>query len=102
MHISGASEITLGLLILFGLFVAYTRLKNWLDSNVPIIFYIVFIVYMGANDGSVPFWLTCAGCGLALMLRFEFMNSTFTSGIKFLELGTLSVMLYLSVGMLLR
>ena len=102
MHFSGASEITLGLLILFGLFVAYTRLKNWLDSNVPIIFYILFIAYMGANDGSVPFWLTCAGCGLALILRFEFMNSTFTRGIKFLELGTLSVMLYLSFGMLLR
>ena len=102
MHFSGASEITLGLLILFGLFVAYTRLKNWLDSNVPIIFYILFIAYMSANDGLVPFWLTCAGCGLALMLRFEFMNSTFTRGIKFLELSTLAVMLYLSFGMLLR
>ena len=102
MHISGASEITLGVLILFGLFVAYTRLKNWLDSNVPIIFYVLFIAYMVANDGSVPFWLTCAGCGLALMLRFEFMNAAFTKGIKFLELSTLAVMLYLSFGMLLR
>jgi hypothetical protein len=101
MHLSGASEITLGLLVLFGLFVAYTRMKNWLDSNVPIIFYLLLIAYMQSNDGTVPFWLTCTGCALALLLRFEFMNTAFTRGIKFLELSALAVMLYLSVGMLI-
>ena|SRR5579859_3778615 len=102
MHLSGASEITLGLLILFGLFVVYTRMKNWLDSNVPVLFYILFLAYMQSNDGSVPFWLSCVGCGLALMLRFEFMNTAFTKGVKFLELSALAVMLYLSFGMLLH
>ena len=100
--VSGASQITLGLLILFGLFVAYTRMKNWLDSNVPIIFYVLLIAFMQANEGSVPFWLICAGCGLALMLRFEFINTTFTKGIKFLEMSALAVMLYLSFGMLIH
>lgn len=100
MH--GASQVTLGLLILFGVFVAYTRMKNWLDSNVPIFFYILLIGFMQANDGSVPFWLICTGCGLALMLRFEFMNTVFTRGVKFLELTALAVMLYLSLGMLLH
>jgi hypothetical protein len=102
MHLSSASEVTLGLLIVFGLFVAYTRLKGWLDSNVPIIFYILLILYMKSNDGSVPFWLTCVGCALALMLRFEFMNNAFTKSVKFLELSALAVMLYLSVGMLIN
>jgi hypothetical protein len=102
MHLSGASEVTLGLLILFGLFVAYTRMKNWLDSNVPIIFYVLLIAYMQANEGAVPFWLICAGCVLALMLRFEFMNVAFTRCIKFLELSALGVMLYLSLGMLIH
>jgi hypothetical protein len=102
MHLSSASEVTLGLLIVFGLFVAYTRIKGWLDSNVPIIFYILLIAYMQSNDGSVPFWLTCTGCALALILRFEFMNNAFTKGVKFLELGALGVMLYLSVGMLIH
>jgi hypothetical protein len=101
MH-SGATEVTLGLLILFGLFVAYTRMKNWLDSNVPIIFYVLLILFMQANEGSVPFWLICAGCGLALMLRFEFMNAAFTKGIKFLEMSALAVMLYLSFNMLIH
>jgi hypothetical protein len=100
MHVTGASQVTLGLLILFGLFVIYTRFKNWLQSNVPIFFYILLFAYM-QNDGSVPFWLICAGFALALMLRFEFMNNGFTRFVKFLEVSTLGVMLYLSAGMLL-
>ena len=101
MHLSTAAEVTLGLLVLFGLFVVYIRLRNWLDSNVPLIFYLLLIAYVQANDGPVPFWLICTGCGLALMLRFEFMNTRFTRGVKFLELGALAVMLYLSVGTLI-
>jgi hypothetical protein len=101
MHLSGASQITLGLLILFGLFVAYTRLKNWLDSNVPLFFYVFLFAYM-QNDGSVPLWLMCAGLGLGLILRFEFMNNGFTRVVKFVELGTLGVILYLSTDMLLQ
>jgi len=99
---NGASEVTLGLLLLFGLFVAFTRMKNWLDSNIPIFFYVLFFLYMQANDGSVPLWLTCTACGLALMLRFEFMNAAFIKGVKFLELGVLGVLLYLSFGMLIH
>ncbi len=102
MHLSGASEVTLGLLVLLGLFVAYTRFKNWLDSNIPIIFYIALIAYMQSTEGSVPFWLIATGLALALILRFEFMNNGFTRVVKFLELGALGVMLYLSAGMLLQ
>jgi len=99
---SSTSQVTLGLLILFGLFVIYTRFKNWLQSNIPIFFYILLIAYMQSNDGSVPFWLIGTGFALALILRFEFMNNGFTRFIKFLEFGALSVMLYLSVGMLIH
>jgi hypothetical protein len=102
MHLDSASEITLGLLILFGLFVAFTRLKNWLDSNIPLFFYVLLIGYMWKTEGSVPLWLIYTGCALALMLRFEFMNNGFTRIVKFLELGALGVILYLSAGMLIH
>jgi hypothetical protein len=101
MHLSSASEVTLGLLIVFGLFVVYTRLKNWLDSNVPIIFYVLLVGFMQSNDGAVPFWLACIGCALALVLRFEFMNAGVTRAVKYLELSALAVMLYLSASMLI-
>lgn len=102
MYLSNASSVTAVLLIGFGLLVMYTQWKNWFHSNLPIIFYVMFFAFMQSVDGIVPFWLMCAGFGLALVLRFEFMNSGFTQVVKFLEIGTLGVMLYLSTTMLVR
>lgn len=102
MNLSNVSSVTAVLLIAFGLFVMYTQWKNWFDSNLPIIFYVVFFTFMQSIEGVVPFWLIIAGFGLALMLRFEFMNTGFTRVVKFLELGALGTMLYLSSTMLIR
>jgi hypothetical protein len=102
MSLSNASSVTTVLLIAFGVFVMYTQLKNWFDSNLPIIFYVVLFGFMRSVDGIVPFWLQCAGFGLALMLRFEFMNIWFTRVVKFLELGTLGTILYLTTTMIVR
>jgi hypothetical protein len=102
MNLSNVSSVTAVLLIAFGLFVMYTQWKNWFDSNLPIIFYVVFFTFMQSIDGVVPFWLIATGFGLALVLRFEFMNTGLTRVVKFLELGALGTMLYLSSTMLIR
>jgi hypothetical protein len=102
MYLSNASSVTAVLLIAFGVFVMYTQWKNWFDSNLSIIFYVVFFGFMRSIDGGVPFWLICVGFGLALVLRFEFMNTGLTRVVKFLELGTLGTMLYMSTTMLIR
>jgi hypothetical protein len=102
MTFSNASSVTLVLLIAFGAFVMFTVLKNWFDSNLPLIFYIVFFSYMNVVEGAVPFWLICTACGLALILRFEFMNPAFQRIFKFLELGALGTMLYLAASMIVR
>src|SRR5277367_3804831 len=102
MNLSNASSVTAVLLIGFGVFVMYTQWKNWFDSNLTIIFYVLFFGFMKSIDGVVPFWLMCAGFGLAMVLRFEFMNTGFTRIVKFLELGALGAMLYLSSTMLIR
>jgi len=99
--VTNASTVTTALLVAFAAFVIYTRMKNWLDSNVPIFFYVILIGYMRAIDGSVPTWLILTGFALGLMLRFEFMNTAFTKVVKFLEIGVLGVIAYLSVGMIL-
>ena len=69
--------VTTALMVAFALLVIYVRMKNWLDSNVPLYFYIILIVYMRAVDGTVPVWLICRV--RPAMLRFEFMNHFFTS-----------------------
>lgn len=103
MNLSSASSVTAVLLIAFGLFVMYTQWKNWFDSNLAIIFYVIFFAFMqSVDDAAVPFWLICAGFGMALVLRFEFMNTGFTRVVKYLELCALGAMLYLSAGMLVR
>jgi hypothetical protein len=102
MTLSNASSVTAVLIIAFGVFVMYTQWKNWFDNNFSVIFYVVFFLFMKSIDGIVPNWLMLGGFGLALILRFEFMNNGFTKVVKYLELGALGTMLYLSGSMLVR
>jgi hypothetical protein len=96
-----ALTVTTALIVAFALFVIYTRLKNWLDSNVPIFFYVILIAYMKSVDGTVPLWLMLAAFALALVLRFEFMNVTFARVVKVFELCALGGIIYLCVQMIL-
>ena len=103
MALSNASSVTAVLIILFGVFVMYTQWKNWFDSNLSVIFYVVFFMFMkGIDAGVVPNWLMLAGFALAMVLRFEFMNTGLTRVVKYLELGALGAMLYLSSTLLIR
>lgn len=94
--------VTTALLVAFALFVIYIRLKNWLDSNVPLFFYVLMIAYMRAVDGGVPLWLVFAGFGMTMLLRFEFMSPFFTKAVKFLEICALGAMIYLGMRMVLQ
>jgi hypothetical protein len=98
---SDALNVTTALIVAFGLFVIYTRFKNWLDSNVPIFFYVILIAYMKSIEGNVPLWLMLTAFGLALVLRFEFMNVTFARIVKVFELCALVAIIYLCVLMIL-
>jgi hypothetical protein len=102
MYLSNTASVTAVLIIAFGVLVMYTQWKNWFDSNLSIIFYVAFFSFMKTVDGVVPSWLIIAGFGLAMVLRFEFMNTGFTRVIKYLELCALGAMLYLSTTMLVR
>lgn len=102
MNLSNASSVTAVLIIAFGVFVMYTQWKNWFDNNFSVIFYVVFFMFMKSIDGVVPNWLIVAGFGLAMVLRFEFMNNGFTKVVKYLEMAALGAMLYLSSTMLIR
>jgi|SRR5579864_6670763 len=98
---SDALTVTTALIVAFALFVVYTRLKNWLDSNVPIFFYVILIAYMKSVDGDVPLWLMLTAFALGLVLRFEFMNVTFARIVKVLELCALGLIIYFCVQMIL-
>lgn len=90
--------ITTLLFIAFALFVIYTRMRNWLDSNVPVIFYVVMIIYANTLGDRLPAWVVYAGFGLGMTLRFEFMNPGFTKFIKGIEFCVLGAIVYLCLG----
>jgi len=94
--------VTTALMVAFAVFIIYVRMKNWLDSNVPLIFYVILVIYMQAVNGIVPLWLILAGFGLTMILRFEFINPTLTKSVKFLEICALSGMIYLAMRMVLQ
>jgi hypothetical protein len=94
--------VTTALMVGFAVFVLYVRSKNWLESNIPIIFYILMIIYMRAVDGQVPMWLMLGGLALGLVLRFEFMNPFLTKSVRFLEFCAIAAMIYLSMRMVLQ
>ena len=96
---SNAANVTTILMAALAVYVLYSRLKNWLESNVPILYYISLVIYMRAVDGNVPLWLSLAGLGCALILRFEFMNEIFARVVKFIEFAILAVIIYLCVTM---
>ena len=94
--------VTLALLVAFALFIIFVRLKNWLDSNVPIIFYILMLIFVKSQDNpGIPIWLILASFALTLMLRFEFMSPLFVKVIKTLEILTLAAIIYVSVTVIL-
>jgi hypothetical protein len=98
---SDAITVTTALIVAFALFVIYTRFKNWLDSNVPIFFYVILIAFMKSVDGDVPLWLMLTAFALGLVLRFEFMNVTFARVVKVFELCALGAIIYFCVQMIL-
>ena len=95
--------VTTAVMVVFALFVMYIRTKQkMLDSNIPLIFYVLMIVYMRAVDGIVPFWLILTGLGLTSLLRFEFMGTFLVKSVRFLEVCALGSMVYLGMRMVLQ
>ncbi|MDQ6758419.1 MAG: hypothetical protein M3Z32_00975 [Acidobacteriota bacterium] len=86
-------SVTTILLVLFACVVIYVRLKGWLDSNVPILFYLAMIVYTNALEGQMPPWVYL-GFGFTLLLRFEFMNTGLSTVLKACEFGVLGKLMY--------
>ena len=80
-------------MVAFACFVIYTRFKGWLESNIPILFYLAMIVYTNALDGQMPPWVYL-GFAFALLLRFEFMTGGLSTFLKVGELGILVFLVY--------
>jgi hypothetical protein len=64
------------------------------DSNLPLLFYFVCIVFLNLSSMSVNSYLLVGGLALALILRFEFMGPGFMKFIAYLNTGALGLIVY--------
>lgn len=99
---SATFNVTTALLVVGALFVVYLRLRNWFDTNVPLLYYGIMIVYTHALDGLLAPWVIYIGLVLGLLLRFEFMNLKCTRAVKTIELLVLAVIVWDCTAMILQ
>ena len=91
VNVSEMLTITLGIIALYWLF----RQKT--DSNMPILYYISMIIFMTVTEREIHPYLFYPGLGIALLLRFEFMNAPVTKFVISLEVIALILILWESM-----
>jgi predicted membrane protein len=79
-------NVTTMLLVAFAIYVLRFLAKKQLDSNLPLLFYIALLIFINFSGRSLNPYLFAAGLSLALLLRFEFLNSALTKFVLWLEM----------------
>ncbi len=99
MGVTGPFSMSTLLLVAFAGWVIYIRTKGHSESNIPLFYYglIVYYVVGYGEYTSLPPMLVYVSLVLALMLRFEFMNTSFTKAISVLECCGLSAIVYFNL-----
>ena len=69
-------------------------LRKRYDSNLPLLFYFVALVFTNMSSFEINPYLLYVGLVFALLLRFEFMNSGFSKLIGFLATGSMGLIIY--------
>jgi hypothetical protein len=64
------------------------------DSNVPLLFYFVLVMFADMSDRGVNPYLLYTGLILALLLRFEFMGGGFAKLVAFLTAASLGIIIW--------
>jgi hypothetical protein len=72
----------------------FMLLRKRYDSNLPLLFYFIALVFTNATDRTVNPILLYTGLGLALLLRFEFMNRGFSKVVAFLATGSMGLIVF--------
>jgi|ERR1700676_5244621 hypothetical protein len=81
-------NITTLLIVALALVSVFFLVRKRYDSNLPLLFYFVAVVFSNATDQSVNPYLLYAGFSFALLLRFEFMNQGFAKVVAVFTTGS--------------
>jgi hypothetical protein len=69
-------------------------LRKRYDSNVPLLFYFIAIMFTSLSDRDVNPFLLYTGLAFTLLLRFEFLNRGFSKVIAFFATSAMCLIIY--------
>ena len=89
-----AVNVTTFVLLGFALWVIFTRLRNRVDNNWPIVFYPVIVIFCIQIPGRIDMNWLLIGIGAALLLRFEFVGGFISYLVRAVDFASLMVISY--------
>lgn len=72
----------------------FMLLRKRYDSNLPLLFYFVVLVFTNATDRELNPIILYTGLAFALLLRFEFMNRGFSRVVAWFATGSMSLIVF--------
>ena len=87
-------NVTAMLVVGLALVAIVLLMKKKYDSNLPLLFYFIAMMFTNLTTMSVNPYLMLTGIALALILRFEFMGSGFTKMIAWLNSAALGLIVW--------
>ena len=72
----------------------FLLMRKKYDSNLPLLFYVIALIFTNMTDRTVNPYLMVVGLAFALLLRFEFMNPGFTKLVAGLATISMGVIVY--------
>ncbi len=91
---SSPLNMTTLLIAALAIMAVFFLVRKKYDSNLPLFFYFIALVFSNVTDRSVNPYLLYAGMVFALVLRFEFMNPGFAKIIAFFTTCSLCLVIY--------
>src|ERR1700689_2614735 len=88
-------NVTEVLVISLAVISAILLMRKRYDSNLPLLFYLVLVLFNDMSDRGVNPYLLYTGLILALLLRFEFMGGNFAKLVGFLTAASLGVTIWM-------
>jgi hypothetical protein len=82
--------------LLMGLtaWLGFSRYSTKLESNWPLVYYLLLVGYLKVFEGSLDPYMVFTGTVSALFLRFEFMGGWFLKFVRGTELFVLAYVIY--------
>lgn len=89
------TNITTGVFVGLAGWTIVTRFRSRVDSNWPMIFYLLVVIYHQALPSRLNPYIVFAGVVSTLLLRFEFMGGRFLKVMRAVDVLLLAVIGYL-------